>query len=97
MSIERSLAVAVTAGGFIVLAVALGWWWITYSNVIGYAYIDLREAGTCLVGDSDICRLARALCRGVHPTAFAAYRSAIFWLGLILALSGVLALEWRRS
>lgn len=97
MSNRRSWAVVLVAGGLGVLAVALVWWWLTYSNVVGYAYIDLREAGTCLVGDSDVCRLARALCRGAHPVTIAGYRSAIFWLGMVLLLSGVVARKPRRS
>ena len=79
--------------GFVLLAVgalmvtgAVGWWWFTYSDVIRYDYISAREAGACLVGDSDICRLARALCRGAHPLALINYRAATFWIG-VAALS----------
>jgi len=69
-----------TTGALTVLG-AIGWWWVTYNDVIRYAYISPGEAGLCLVGDSDICRLARALCRGEHPLAIINYRAAAFWIG----------------
>jgi hypothetical protein len=68
--------------GAATLAAAFGWWWITYREVIGYGYLSWREAGGCLVGSSDICTLAKALCRGAHPRLIVAYWSSAFWIGL---------------
>jgi hypothetical protein len=67
--------------GVIAFAASAAWWWITYSDVIRYNYIGAGEASVCLIGDSEICRLARALCRGAHPVAVIAYRATTFWIG----------------
>jgi hypothetical protein len=80
------------AAGALTLVGAVGWWWLTYSDVIRYAYISPREAGVCLVGDSDICRLARALCRGAHPLALINYRAATFWIGVAALSSSLMTL-----
>jgi hypothetical protein len=84
------------AAGALLLAGAIGWWWLTYRDVISYAYISPGEAGTCLVGDSDICRLARALCRGAHPRTLINYRAATFWIA-VAALSSSLITFARGS
>jgi hypothetical protein len=68
-------------GGFIV-GIAIAWWWVTYRDVVQYAYLTTREASACLIGRSDICDLARALCRGAHPAAVLSYWWGTFWLGI---------------
>lgn len=75
-------AVALLGIGVVALGLAGGWWWLTYGEVIGFDYIGWREAGRCMIGDSDICRLARALCRGSHPRLVADYAAPAFWLAL---------------
>ena len=87
------LAPLLLATGALTLAGAIAWWWITYEDVIRYAYISPGEAGVCLVGDSDICRLARALCRGAHPVATIAYSAAIFWVAVTALSSSLLSLS----
>lgn len=82
--------------GVLALAASCVWWWITYGDVIRYDYISAQEAGACLLGDSDICRLARALCRGAHPVSVVAYRAAAFWIGLA-ALSASLVAPGRSA
>jgi hypothetical protein len=82
-------------GGAIVVA-ALGWWWITYDEVVKYGYLSWREAGNCLVWNSDICSLATALCLGSHPRTLMSYWSSAFWLGLI-AVSASLLLVGRAN
>jgi len=64
------------------IVASVGWWWSTYGDVIHYNYISASEASVCLFGDSDICRLARALCRGVHPAVVIAYSAATLWIGV---------------
>jgi hypothetical protein len=44
---------SLSIGGVIVVA-AFGWWWITYGEVVKYGYLSWREAGHCLVWNSDI-------------------------------------------
>jgi len=71
--------------GVLVLIAAVAWWWITYREVIQYAYLSTREAGVCLIGRSDICDLARSLCRGAHPASIASYWWGTFWIGVVIA------------
>jgi hypothetical protein len=78
------------AAGGAVLVGSVGWWWVTYRDVIGYSYISASEASACLVGDSDICRLARALCRGAHPLTLINYHAAAFWIGLAATSSSLM-------
>jgi hypothetical protein len=90
------LPLALLALGALVVAASAAWWWVTYGDVIRYNYISAGEAGVCLLGDSEICRLARALCRGAHPVAIAAYQAAAFWFG-VAALSASLLAPGRRN
>ena len=83
------------AAGAATLAAALVWWWGTFGDVVQYGYLSWREAGRCLVRDSDLCALARALCLGAHPRALTAYWASAFWFGLG-ALSLGLSLPARR-
>jgi hypothetical protein len=86
------LSFLLLAAGALTLAGAIGWWWITYRDVIGYDYISPGEAGVCLIGDSDICRLGRALCRGAHPLTLINYRAATFWIGIAALSSSLMTL-----
>jgi hypothetical protein len=75
---------ALLAVGGTTIVVAIAWWWITYGEVVQYGYLSWREAGDCLVRNSDICSLAKALCLGSHPRVLIAYWTSTFWLGLIV-------------
>jgi uncharacterized membrane protein len=81
--------------GIGVLVLAVLWWWITYRDVVNYAYLSTREAGLCLVGHSDLCDLARALCRGTHAATALNYWWGTFWIGVAIA-SLSLALPVQR-
>jgi hypothetical protein len=83
-------SLALLATGAVILAGSLAWWWLTYRDVISYSYISASEASTCLIGDSDICRLARALCRGAHPLTLISYHAVAFWVGLAAASSSLM-------
>ncbi len=83
MTIEKALF----AFGSTIVAAALVWWWTTFGEVIEYGYLSWREAGRCLIHDSDICGLAKVLCLSAHPRLLAAYWTSAFWLGV-----GVLSL-----
>jgi hypothetical protein len=75
------------AGAGIVVA-ALLWWWATFGDVIRYGYLSSGEATRCLIKDSDICTLAKALCLGSHPRTILVYRTSAFWVGVgVLSLS----------
>ena len=79
-AIGRMSGILLVLGAFAV-ALSAAWWWITYGDVIRYNYIGAGEASVCFIGDSEICKLARALCRGAHPVAAIAYRATTFWIG----------------
>jgi hypothetical protein len=83
--------------GAAVLLAALAWWWITYGEVVGYGYLSWREAGACLVGNSDICALAKALCVGAHPRLIIAYWSSAFWIGLSFVSASLLTGSRARA
>ena len=77
------------AGGM-TLASALVWWWSTFNQVVWYGYISWFEAGRCLVGDSDLCALARKLCLGAHPSAYTPYAAKAFWIASALLSSSAI-------
>jgi hypothetical protein len=83
--------------GISIVLVAVGWWWLTYRDVIQYAYLSAREAGICLIGRSDICELARSLCNGAHPVAFAKYWWGTFWIGVVAASVSLTIGDRRRA
>ena len=93
-AIGRMSGILLVLGAFALVASAT-WWWITYGDVIRYDYIGAREASVCFIGDSEICKLARALCRGAHPTVIVAYRAAAFWIGLATFSASLLTLGRR--
>jgi hypothetical protein len=82
--------------GSAIVVSALGWWWITYGEVVRYGYLSWLEAGDCLVWNSDVCSLATALCLGSHPRVLVSYWSSLLWLGVI-AVSASLLLVGRGS
>jgi hypothetical protein len=92
----RRLAATLVTLGAAAMVVALGWWWLTYRDVIQFAYLPAREAGYCLVGETDICALARALCRGTHPLTVATYSSLSLWSAFGLFCVGLVIDGWRR-
>jgi hypothetical protein len=59
-------------GGATVLD-AMAWWWITFGEVVRFGYLSRHEPGGCLVQNSDIWSLAKALCLGSHPRFLIAY------------------------
>ena len=96
MTASRLAARALSPLAVLALALALGWWWRTFGEVVGYGYLSWGEAGRCLLTDSDICSLAKALCLGSHPRSFVAYGSVAFWIAAAL-LSLALILSPGRA
>jgi hypothetical protein len=60
---------------------------------VRFGYLSWREAGGCLVQNSDVCSLAKALCLGSHPRFLIAYGASVFWLGVIAVSASVLTSE----
>ena len=75
---------------------ALAWWWITFGEVINYGYLSWKEAGRCLVQNSDLCSLAKALCLGAHPRFVIAYWASVFWIAVIALSASLLTSERAR-
>ncbi len=92
----RRAGLALMLGGGGVIAAAIAWWWLTYQDVIRYAYLSSKEAGYCLVGETDICALARALCRGAHPLALINYSSLSLWAGVLVLCAGLTVDGWQK-
>jgi hypothetical protein len=91
------LSLALFALGALAVATSTGWWWLTYSDVIHYNYISRSEASACLIGDSEICRLARTLCRGAHPVALTPYRAVAFWLAMAALSASLVTFEGKTA
>jgi len=97
MSAMARLSVPLLVLGAFAVAASAAWWWITYSDVIRYNYIGASEASVCLIVDSEIWKLARALCRGAHPVAVIAYRATTFWIGAASVSASLLMFGFRTS
>jgi len=89
----RRLTPALLGLGTATLLGAIGWWWITFGEVVRYGYLSWPEAGSCLVQNSDICSLAQALCLGAHPRILIAYWASLFGLGVIVLSASLLTSE----
>ena len=87
---RRTTPTLLSIGGGAILVAALGWWWTTYGEVVAYGYLSWREAGVCLIGNSEICTLAKALCFGAHPRFVIAYWSSAFWVALAILSASLL-------
>jgi hypothetical protein len=85
------------SAGALILVAAVVWWWVTYQDVIHYAYLSPAEAGLCLFGRSDICDLARSLCRGAHPVSIAGYWWGTFWIGVVVASASMTMTGARQT
>lgn len=82
--------------GSLLVVVTIGWWWITYGEVVGYGYLSWPEAGRCLIQNSDICSLAKALCLGSHPRALFPYWTSAFWLAAAVFSASLLTLRQTK-
>lgn len=91
------LGLSVLSLGAAVVALAVAWWWLTFRDVISYEYLSAHDAAACLFGRSDVCDLARSLCRGAHPLAIANYWWGSFWIGLIIASTSLAVGGVRES
>jgi hypothetical protein len=97
MRASLRVAPALSSIGLVITLASVAWWWITFGEVVGYGYLSWREAGGCLVQNSDICSLAETLCLGSHPRILVAYWTSAFWLGAIVFSSSLLIPERVRT
>lgn len=91
------LPVGLIALGLLTLVTAAAWWWVVYSQVVGSAALSVGEAAPCLIGTSDLCSLAQALCRGDHFLGIRRYSPDLFWIGIAATSLGALLPVRRRG
>ncbi|WKW52111.1 hypothetical protein [Rhodomicrobium lacus] len=92
-ALRHITAARIALAGTVALVAAMAWWWLAFQPLIEIADMPLSSAAACLVADSDLCSLARALCRRPHLLDLDSYHPAAFWsaFGLLslAALRGV--------
>lgn len=81
---ELRLPIILGAVGFSVLALSVGWWWLVFGNVVSTGTIDYTQAIVCLAADTDLCRLAEALCTNTHFFDIRWYAPEISWAAVAL-------------
>ncbi len=58
---------------------SIGWWWLVFGKITAAGTISPLEAVTCLAADTDLCRLAEALCTNDHFINIRWYAPEMFW------------------
>ena len=97
MTSDARLPAAIAVLGGLALALAIGWWWLVFSEVVDGAYITYGQAARCIAGTNDLCMLAEALCKSSHFLGIKRYSSELFWIGLAGVSAGLfLATTARR-
>jgi len=84
------------AGGSAAIFLAVGWWWLSYRDIIGQGCITGHEAGYCVVGETEVCARARALCGRHHPPGITYHASIGLWLGMLALCTGLVLDGWKR-
>jgi len=93
----RTLAGLSLITGTGLLGLAIAWWWLTYNDVVLFDYIGLPQATSCLFADTDMCRLARAICFGAHPREILTYQTSLLWAGAAVLSAGLFFWPPRRQ
>ncbi|MFT4182725.1 MAG: hypothetical protein QM636_12510 [Rhizobium sp.] len=94
---KTHLPILISFVGGIAVALGLAWWWLVFSEVIKAEYIGYGQAATCIVGTSDLCSLAEALCKANHFLGIKYYSSELFWSGLATLSVGLILTSRQRS
>lgn len=77
-----------TVLGVALFVASVGWWWLVYGNVVNNGYISHAQAAVCLAANTDLCRLAQALCTNSHFFDIRWYAPEGFWVaGALLAVA----------
>jgi hypothetical protein len=89
---SRKLNLALWLLGSAALLVSVAWWWVVFRQVINSALISMPRAVPCLVGSSDLCVLAQALCTSSnHFLGIRHYETYLFWTGAgVVAVAAML-------
>ena len=76
----------------VLLVVSLGWWWLVFGTITAAGTISMLDAATCLAADTDLCRLAEAICTNDHFIDIRWYAPEIFWATMATAAIALLSL-----
>jgi hypothetical protein len=79
--------------GGVALALAIAWWSLLYPTVVANTGLGFAEALPCIASASDLCLLAAAQCGGSHLFGIAHYSPTLFWCGVGLLGTSLLALS----
>jgi hypothetical protein len=72
--------------GILLIAGAIGWWALFYSEVLGDA--DLAGALPCVYGHTGSCASIPAMAKAAGKVP---YSPQLFWLGVVVLLGGMAA------
>lgn len=97
MTSETRLPVLLAAIGLAVTALSAGWWWLIFGTVVESGYITHVQAATCLVGTSDLCNLAQALCTNDHLFGIRWYAPEAFWAGAAMLTAALVHVTIRAD
>lgn len=92
---ETRLPILLAALAGIVLAITVGWWWLVFSNVVSNGYVTHAQALVCMAAETDLCRLAQALCTNTHFFELRWYAPESLWIAAALLVSA--AIQSTRS
>ncbi|WP_377298665.1 hypothetical protein [Rhizobium sp. SGZ-381] len=84
---ETRLPIVLSALASLVLAVSVAWWWLVFSTVISNGYVTHRQAIVCMAAETDLCRLAQALCTQTHVFELRWYAPESLWIAAALLVS----------
>jgi hypothetical protein len=86
---RMSLPNALLLSGAVLTALAVGWWWVVFDELVKTNTMSLSEIVPCLVRDSDICSLAQSLCKEEHFLSIRKYFVQAFWVSGALFIGAI--------
>jgi len=81
---DRRLPFVLSLLGTGLFAISVGWRWLVYGNVIDNGYITYSQAAICMAAETDLCRLAEALCTNSHFFDIRWYAPECLWAAAAL-------------
>ena len=97
MMSEKRIVIITLSLSITLLLFSLGWWWLVFGNVVENGYITAAQAATCLAAETDLCRLAQALCSNEHFFEIRGYAPETLWAAAALALVALAQTSFRPN
>lgn len=94
---EKRFVVFTLSLSITLLLLSLGWWWLVFGNVVENGYITTAQAATCLAAETDLCRLAQALCSNEHFFEIRSYAPETLWASAALLLVTLAQTSFRPN